>query len=82
MFSRSKIYLLWEAHPALLDGLLCICPCQEHDRVELGVVQLVHGVRRDVQQGVQPPLHDLPDSGQADNARLLLAANTATCILL
>ena len=56
--------LLGDSSPAVLDGLLRVRPGEDHDGIELGVVQLVHGVGGHVQQGVLPFLHDVPDGGE------------------
>ena len=56
--------LLGHSSAAVLDGLLRVRPGEDHDGIELGVVQLVHGVRGDVQQGVLPLVHDVPDGGE------------------
>ena len=37
-----SIYLLWHATPALLDDGLGHGPREDHDGIELGVIQFVH----------------------------------------
>ena len=59
-----SLNLLRDASSAILDGLLGVCPGQEHDGVELGVVEFVHSVGRHVQQRVLALVHDVPDGGQ------------------
>ncbi len=45
--------------------------------VELCVVELVHGVGRHVEEGVEPLVHDVPDGGQTDNPGPLVLARPA-----
>ena len=59
-----SLNLLRDASSAVLDGLLGVCAGQEHDGVELGVVKLVHGIGRHVEQRVLALVHDVPDGGQ------------------
>jgi hypothetical protein len=49
--------------------------------VELGVVQLVHGVRGDVQEGVESLVHDVPYGGQADYPGPLVLSSPAGILL-
>ena len=57
--------LLGHSGPAVLDGLLRVGSGEDHDGIELGVVQFVHSVGRHVQQGVFPLVHDVPDGGES-----------------
>ena len=57
--------LLGHSSAAVLDGLLRVRPGEDHDGVELGVVQFVHRTRGDVQQGVLALVHDVPDGGES-----------------
>ena len=59
-----SLNLLRDAGSAVLNGLLGVCAGQEHDGVELGVVKLVHGIGRHVEQRVLALVHDVPDGGQ------------------
>ncbi len=70
---RFVSYSLWQIASALFDDLLGVGPGEYDDWVQLGVVQLVHGVGSDVQQGVLAAVHYGPDGGQADDARLAAA---------
>ena len=63
-------YSLWHPGPAVLDGLLGVGPGQDNDGVELGVVELVHGIGRHVQQRVLALVHDVSDGGQSHDTRL------------
>ena len=56
--------LLGKSAATVFDCLLAVSPGQDDDRVELGVVQLVHRVGGDVQQGVLALIHDVPDGGE------------------
>ena len=60
-----SVYLLGHSGSAVLNGLLRVGPGEDHDGIELGVVQLVHGVGGHVQQGVLPLVHDVPDGGES-----------------
>ena len=67
--SRAQ-HLLGYPRSAVLDGLLVVGPGQDDDGVELGVVQLVHGVGRHVEEGVPAPVHDVADGREPHYARL------------
>ena len=62
--------LLWNTCPDFFDCLFRICFGENDDGVELGVVQLVDGVRGDVEQGVLAAIHDVADRGEANDAGL------------
>ena len=50
----------------------------EYDyRVELGIVQLVHGVGRHVEKGVEALVHNVPDGGQTHYPRPFVLPRTA-----
>ena len=66
--------LLGDSSPAVLDGLFRVCSGEDHDGIELGVVQFVHSVGGHVQQGVLPLLHDVPDGGESHYAGLAALA--------
>ena len=77
-----KSYLLRQASPAVLDSLLAVSSRQQHNWVKLRVVQLVNSVRRHVEQGVQPTIHYVANSGQTDYARLAVLAARGCHVLL
>ena len=58
-------------NPDLLDPLLGVSLEEDDDGVESGVVELVDGRRRHVQQGVRAALHDALDGGEAHDAGVL-----------
>ena len=66
--------LLGDSGPAVLDGLLRVGPGEDHDGIELGVVQFVHRVGGHVQQGVLPLVHDVPDGGEPHDPGLAALA--------
>ena len=72
-------YSLWHPGPAVLDGRLGVGPGKDHDGVELGVVEFVHGVGRHVQQRVLALVHDVSDGGQPHDTRL---ASLSRCVKL
>ena len=51
--------LLGHSSAAVLDGLLRVRPGEDHDGVELGVVQLVHCVGSNIEQGMAAPEKDI-----------------------
>lgn len=59
--------------PQLLDDVLGVCLQEDDHGVELRVVEAVHGVGRDVQQGMLAAVHDGADARQPDDARSGLA---------
>ena len=63
-------YSLGHSRPTVLDRLLGVGSGEDHDGVELRVVQLVHGVGGHVQQSVLPLVHDISDGRQSHNTRL------------
>ena len=62
------LHLLRQSASAVLDGLFRVRFGEDDDRIELGVVQLVHRVRGHVQQGVIAAVHDLSDGRQSHDA--------------
>ena len=71
-----SLNLLRDASSAVLDGLLGVCAGQEHDGVELGVVKLVHGIGRHVEQRVLALVHDVPDGGESHDPGLAALSGT------
>lgn len=68
MFTHIFLNLLRQTSSQLLNDMLIVSLQEDDDGVELGVVEAVHRVGRDVQQRVLPSLHDSPDAGQTDDA--------------
>ena len=52
-------HLLWKTVPAILYGLLAVCSRQDDYRIELGIIQLVHGIGSDVEQCMASSVHDV-----------------------
>ena len=71
--------LLGNSSSDFFDGLLGVSFGEDDDGVELGVVQLVDGVGRDVQEGVFASVHHLPDGGESNDAGLGSAGIFSGC---
>ena len=79
MAEIKLLALLGNSGSDFFDGLLGVSFGEDDDGVELGVVQLVDGVGRHVEQRVLASVHHLADGGQSHDAGLGCAGIFAGC---
>lgn len=65
---KTLIFILWYASSHLLDDLFGFGLEENDNGIELSIVQAIHRVRRYVQQRVLPPVHNLSNGTQANDA--------------
>ncbi len=75
--NEEMFYLLWHSAAAIFNRLLRVRLGENDDRIKLGVVELVHGVGRDVEEGVVAPVHDLPDSRQSHDGAAVVVRSVS-----